>query len=467
MQALDLLGHKSYIVGGAVRDQLLGKKPKDIDIVTFALPKQVEKMAQDNHWGTKAVGRRFGIVIVTINKESFEVATTRREWHGNDAHRPEGVAFCNSIEEDLSRRDFTINAMAIDINDNLIDPFGGQQDLKNKVIRTVGNPKERFNEDTLRMFRAGRLASQLGFDIDDEIKEATSQVSLRNLSVESVRDELEKTLISDYPEKGLSYFMETGLLEKNCISRKDKKEHSVSILPELKHLNGLEQNPRYHRYDVWGHTLEVVKNSPPMLSIRWAALFHDVGKGLPEIRCINNKNEVSDPGHEKKSTEIARNALSRLKVCSNIKKKAVWLVNNHMKVPFPDNTPKWLKKQSVVFKNKQQLAEGTNQLIELHKADILAGKTNSSLEDLHETLRSLNKSLQMPYYRNELNISGKDVAPVLGEGPQVGRFLSNLLERIQSGQLKNTKEELSSALNKKALRQKREQISASLTSNIL
>ncbi len=457
IHALAEAGHRAFIVGGAVRDQLMGCTPKDIDLATLATPEVVEQVARDNGWETVCVGRAFGIVVVVVDGEAYEVASARTEWYGEDSRRPAGVAYAGDIREDLARRDFTINAMAQSIDGGIIDPFGGQEDLQRGIIRAVGNPAERFQEDALRPYRAVRFAARYGFRVDEDTQGAIPDMLHRvsGLSVERVRDELEKTLLAPHAAEGLALLVQSGLADTTCCHRENGISRQVNVLPELQHLVGLPQNPRYHRFDAWEHTLAVVAGVPGELSLRWAALLHDVAKGLPSVRCQNQRGELADHGHDRIGAEMTADILARLKVPPAVAARVVWLVRHHMTFPAPNRKAivKWLRRFARDFRSQEALADAVNQLLALRQADLLAGKESPDLAELEELVRVVRDVLAtVPFYTANLAISGGQVARELSAGPQVGQFLASLLERVQAGQLENSAEILASALNKKVKR---------------
>ena len=398
LKILNAAGYEAYVVGGAVRDMLLGIEPGDYDITTNAHPEQIAAILRTAGYTlAEKLGENFGVVAAVTEKHALEIATFRNELYayGQDAHRPAEVWFCNTLKEDLSRRDFTVNAMAMDSSGNLYDFFGGQEDLKAKLLRTVGDPKQRFAEDALRMYRACRFVAQLDFTyvegndaatdvLGDYNEEQTVEQNLRsamvkagklvpadmktmgpdaqltgsldgngfgqpgtkyylqkryvfdisqckNLSLERVKTELDKMLQGKAAGKGLALFLSSGLANAQCRVRDKGSETFVDVLPELAHLPGLPQNIRFHCYNVWEHTLAAVDKSPRELALRWSLLLHDVAKGLPGVRGTTPDGYPNDHGHEQKSSEMAETILTRLHYPRPFVRRVRWLVAKHMR----------------------------------------------------------------------------------------------------------------------------------------
>ena len=443
LTALKEAGHEAFIVGGAVRDNLLGVAPQDIDIATSADTLTIQRVAAKQQWKTIEAGVFFGVVVVLVEGEPYDVATFRTETYGADSHRPATVSFAVSLREDLSRRDFTINAMAMDENGQLIDFFEGRDDLGKGIIRTVGDPRLRFQEDALRMFRAARFAATLGFDIDADTVTAISPnlYRVRGLSVERVRDEIDKTLLGKYAPRGLRILLEQGLLNESCRVREDARESNIPILPELKHLSGLAQNPRYHRLDAWEHTLAAVNETRPVLLLRWASLLHDVAKGLPEVRSYNEFGEPIEHRHEVEGAAIAAGIAGRLKFPAFWRKRIPWLVRHHLRLPVAENEAviRWLRRRSREFKRAPELRDGIADLLEIHRADRLAGHRNPGMPEWERTAELIMGIVEsVPFYPEQLAVSGEAIAERLGKGPAVGAFQRTLLTRIQTGELLNT-----------------------------
>lgn len=459
ISALTEQGHSAYIVGGAVRDHILGKSPDDIDIATDAHPSEIRQIARSSGWKTIEVGAAFGVIVVLVQGTPYEVATYRSEVYGDDSHRPVSVTFCPALYDDLARRDFTMNALAMDASGGIIDHFGGLADIRQQIIRTVGEPERRFAEDGLRMLRAARFAAQLGFNVEKATCQAMEKTLSRvaGLSVERVRTEIEKILLADYPEQGLDILLQSGLMVQSCRSREHGRDAVVPVLPELVHLAGLPQNPLFHYYDGWGHTLAAVKNTPKDLTLRWAALLHDVAKGWEGVRIINKKGAYSDPGHDVKGAQLAADITKRLKLPCEQGKRIVWLIRNHMRIPAAEYQAalKWLRRLSRDFSRPKDMEEAVGQLLTLHYADRIGGHVEPDIEHW-EAVFSLTRQIwrQIPFFPPQLAVSGQEIAAKLGAGRQVGLCQQDFITRIQAGALQNTKNSLLAALDAKARRSK-------------
>lgn len=308
------------LVGGAVRDELLGRSHADWDLATALLPEAV--MARARAAGLRVVptGLQHGTVTVLLEGDPVEITTFRSDGNYRDGRRPETVRLGVSLQEDLARRDFTINAMALPLDGRgLVDPHGGQADLQAGLVRAVGDPLQRFAEDGLRPFRACRFASQLGFRIDPPTLAAIPERLgvARKVAPERVLVELTKLLVGDHPRAGLEPLRSSGLLD--------------LWLPELAPMAGCTQN-RHHRHDVWEHTLEVVRLAPAEPALRWAALLHDAGKPATRTEAAG---EVHFHGHEARSLEIAVAVLRRLKASNALQQEVLALVRHHGTHPEP------------------------------------------------------------------------------------------------------------------------------------
>ena len=447
LQILNAAGYEAYVVGGAVRDMLLGIEPGDFDITTNARPEQIASVLRAAGYTlAENLGENFGVVVAVTEGHALEIATFRNERYayGQDAHRPAEVWFCDTLQEDLSRRDFTVNAMAMDSFGKLYDFFCGQEDLKAKLLRAVGNPKQRFAEDALRMYRACRFVSQLDFtyvegndtaaDVLGEYdEEQTVEQNLRsamikagkpvpadmktmgpdaqltgsldgngfgqpgtkyylqkryvfdisqcrNLSLERVKTELDKMLLGKAAGKGLALFLSSGLANAQCRVRDKGTETFVDVLPELAHLPGLPQNIRFHCYNVWEHTLAAVDKSPRELVLRWALLLHDVAKGLPGVRGTTPDGYPNDHGHEQKSSEMAETILTRLRYPRPFVRRVRWLVAKHMRF-----APMMIHKNNTLLRWIRSEAVGGTFRTEKEMAEAFAQLTEVFLTDMGAT----------------------------------------------------------------------------------
>ena len=469
LTALTTAQYQAYVVGGAVRDLLRGEQPQDYDIATDAKPEDVIAIAGQQGWKViDKLGRNFGVVLLVVNGHKAEVATFRGERYGADSHRPETVWYAAAIEEDLSRRDFTVNAIALTADGMVIDPYGGRQDLAAKVIRTVGDANIRFAEDGLRMFRACRLAAQLNFVVD----EATLTAIVANvnrsagLSLERVRAELDKMLVAPAAAAGLDAFVSSGLAAGCCRICEAGVSKTIAILPELIHLVAMPQNPQFHDYDCWRHTLLTVHHSPPEAAVRWAALFHDVAKGLAGIRGIGKAGQITDYGHDKLGTEMTAQALARLQLPGALRKRVVWLVANHMRFHFHAHENKdakglerWVRAEALSgqFRNNSELSAAFAELIQLGTADAVAsGKSDAIIPAVTSFSQRLLAAVHaMPVHTADLAYEAEQLLVVLGEPSRMGPFLTNTLRRIQDGRLANRQEIIVAAARQWAGRRER------------
>lgn len=465
-------GYEAYIVGGAVRDLLLKLPPGDFDITTSATPEEISAVCRTNNIKTiDNLGQNFGCVVAVIDGVPAEITTFRGESYGTDAHKPEKVWFSKSLREDLSRRDFTLNAMAMDINGRIYDYHNGMEDLQNHILRTVGDAGQRYSEDALRMLRACRFVAQLGFDYVQESgvlppfgEENTPYYMPRNfsfptgncagLSLERVRTELDKLLTSKYAGKGLMLLMATGLTDAKCRVKENGAYHEIDILPELHHLEGLPQNRRFHCYNAWEHTLKAVDNSPRDLTIRWAMLLHDLGKGMPGIRGTHPDGSPSDHGHEALSAVMAQDVMTRLRYPKDFAKRVVWLVSRHMRfAPMmftkERTLTRWVRAEAAggEFRTSKDLTEAFSQLKEVFLADMGATHAGNNPQLMAEGRELADAVIEiahnkMPVHTADLAVNGADLAQIITDASETGIFLKYLLERVRSGNLPNERTEL-------------------------
>ena len=460
LKTLMAAGYDAYLVGGAVRDLLLAKEPEDFDVVTNAKPAEIIAVARRAGFGVvEELGQNFGVVMVVVDGNSVEVAAYRSESYGEDAHRPESVWYCETLAEDLARRDFTINAIALDIDGKVIDYFNGLEDLKNRELRTVGKASLRFAEDALRMFRACRFISQLGVTCDAEVFAAITEQLPRvsGLSMERVRTEINKLMKGEFVNLGLDALVRSGLADQSCRNRQNGKEKQIPILPELSALVGVPQNPNFHSHDVWNHTLKAVSFGEKSLEVRWALLLHDIGKGQPTVRGFDNEGNPTDYGHEELSALMAEKILRRFQFSANFVKRVVWLIANHMQLGFrvgkdEYGTKRWLRKVALsgAFRWNKDLQEAFSQLTSVCLADLAATKAH---EQEIITMRMYNEELlrlaaDMPVHTSDLLLSGKQIAKMLGSKEKLPQIMQILLKRVQDGTMENSEKALTEAVKK-------------------
>ncbi|WP_024614062.1 CCA tRNA nucleotidyltransferase [Clostridium sp. Ade.TY] len=413
--------YEAFLVGGCIRDMLLKKEPKDFDIATSAIPSITESLFSK----TIPTGIKHGTITVIIDNEPFEITTYRTEGTYKDNRRPDEVLFVTNIEDDLSRRDFTINAFAYNPKEGLKDYFNGIDDLSNKIIRTVGNSNTRFQEDALRMLRAIRFSAQLNFEIEKNTFESIklNKELIKNVSIERIRDELCKLLVSDNPRKGLINLKNSGILD--------------LILPELIPCVGFDQKNKYHFEDVFNHTISVIEKCPKNITVRLAALFHDIGK--PECFFIDESNNGRFFGHNKKSEYISKRILRRFKFDNKTINSVCILVREHMNV-LENPTDVAIKR----LINRVSI-ENIYLLFALQEADI------KSLKLYEEPLKNLNIMIEKanfiinskePLSTKDLAIDGGTLIKSLNlqPGKIIGETLNYLLKLVLKDSSLNTKE---------------------------
>lgn len=417
-------GYEIWLVGGAVRNLLMGKKIVDADFTTNATPEQIQELYPDSFYDNS-----FGTVGVPMEgeikkPEIFEITTYRTETGYSDRRRPDKVKWGKSLEEDLKRRDFTINAVVIGKN-KIIDPFKGREDLKTGIIRAVGKAEDRFGEDALRMMRAVRIGTQLNFEIEKEtLKAIRNNASLlRQVSFERVRDELIKILSSDYAAEGILWLYSSGLLNE--------------ILPEMLKMRGVKQIG-HHIYDVWEHSIEALRGCPSTNPIvRLATLLHDVGK--PKTARPRDGKEITFYGHEVVGAKMVKEIAGRLRFSKKEIKKLVTLVRWHM---FAYDT----KMTDAAIRRfvKRVGVENINDMMMLRVGDRKGGGSKATSWRLRELQERVGEQLYQPLTIRDLKIDGRDVMKTLKlkPGPKVGKILKDLFEEVMENSSKNTKQYL-------------------------
>ena len=451
LQTLQEAQQEAYIVGGAVRDIQMGRMPHDYDIVTSAMPEVViDVLRTAGFTTTNVVGASFGVVVVAYEEHSYEVATYRSEQYGDDSHRPVAVHYPSTFLEDVRRRDFTINGLALTESGQIRDEVGGLQDIEHRRLCTIGSSKERFQEDALRMFRLCRFAGQLGFIIDPSTWAGIEPNLYRvaGLSLERVRIEIEKMLLSDHVDLALDAMVRSHLNEQYCQQTIEGQSRRIPILPELTHLVELPQAPEHHVHDGWRHTLAVVKGVPPNLVLRWAALLHDVGKGVEGVRGFHN-GRITDRNHDRVGATMTRDILIRLGYTKEFVNLVVWLVERHMRFHFyvangSADLRKWIQKEARdgVFRETKDLVIAMEYLKVLGVADVIGGGT----KDPHPTdmygSRMVSLAQIMPVHTKDLHYD-KGLPSMVQ--PYVKEVMQTLLQRVQNGEIMNTPEALQEA----------------------
>lgn len=429
LHKLDDMGYEAYIVGGCVRDMVMKRKPHDFDICTAASPQKVIEIFENEGFEVVPTGIKHGTVSVVIGKEVFEITTFRIDGDYEDGRHPSEVLFTSDINKDLSRRDFTINAIAYAPNKGIIDPFGGVLDIKNKRIKAVGNPNERFNEDALRILRALRFKATLGFDLaaDTHCAMLDASKNLEKISKERISSELNKMFEGEFLGKVL-----------------DTLEWELRyVIPELQSMVGFNQRNPYHDYDVWQHTCRVVANCPKDRIARLAALFHDIGKPASfQEEIINGEIRYHFKGHAEKSVEITEKVLKELKFSNKDIEEILLLVKNHDVTFSP--TKKFIRKMLTKMDK-----ESLKKLIFLRVADVLGQKPFNKNDD---RIKRAFETLNLLYHFDDeeecfslkkLNVNGKDLIQIgIKPGPGMGEILNTLLELVIQEELENKKEVL-------------------------
>ncbi len=404
-------GYEAYAVGGCIRDSILGRKPDDWDITTSAFPYQVKELFPH----TIDTGIRHGTVTVMLEREGFEVTTYRIDGEYEDCRHPKEVAFTANLTEDLKRRDFTINAMAYNDDRGLVDLFGGIKDIENKTIRCVGNPQERFGEDALRMMRAVRFSSQLGYRIEEKTAKAIEKLSsnLTYISAERIQAELVKLVISPHPEN-LRVAYRTGITK--------------VVLPEFDICMETRQNTPHHCYTVGEHILKSMQEIRPDKALRLSMLFHDMGK--PEALVVDKEGGSHFYGHPAISEKLAKQIMGRLKFDNH----TIYMVTNLVKYHDYDVEPEPKYVRRAVMKMGEDIFVN---LFEIKKADLKAQsmyrrkEKEERLEALFRVYEQIKEERQCVSLKM-LAVSGRDLIETLGmkPGQEIGAALNKLLDMV-------------------------------------
>lgn len=439
---LEEAGFSAYAVGGCVRDVILGKEPHDWDITTSARPEQIAEIFKDDK--ILEVGLQFGTSTIVLDGEPFEVTTYRRDGLYFDQRHPDSVTFVDDIEEDLSRRDFTINAMAYSPTRGLVDPFGGQEDLENKTLKCVGNPSDRFKEDAIRILRALRFSAVYELNIDEKIKEAM----LSNLDG---IDKISKERIT----KEFITFLEKAKAPGQTLM--DNKELLFKIIPELEVCNEFDQMSKYHQFDVLTHILKSVDEVPTrlvsgheLMLARFAALLHDVGKPAA-CEYVEGKNERHFKGHAFKSKEIAEKIFDKdFRLSSETRNLLLKMIEKHedRKSPTFANATRIVNdfgvehiKAYLAVQFGDTLSHGENLSPAITKV------LNDNEENLFKMLKLVDEVGITPFTTKDLAITGNDILKVLKDldiksGPIVGKVLEVVYNKVIEGFLQNDKDDI-------------------------
>lgn len=425
LKYLKKAGYPSYLVGGCVRDTVMGIEPGDIDITTPALPEQVKEVFSCFH--VIETGMKHGTVTVMINHEPIEITTFRVESGYSDNRHPDSVAFSARLSDDLSRRDFTVNALCYSEESGLIDMFGGVDDIKSKTIRCIGNPNERFREDSLRILRALRFASKLGFMIEPGTEKAMHECKnlMLNLSAERIYSELKKIICGKYAGKTIENYYDI----------------LVTVMPEIGMMKGFDQHNFHHIYDVLEHTVRVVDAVRPEAYMRFAALFHDCAK--PDCQTFDEAGVGHFYSHASKGAKKAQQALERLKADNLTKDRVIKLVKIH-------DSPIEADERTVRRKLLKLGEPLLRDLIELQRADNLAQNPEflsrqSHFDELERLTNSVVEQSQC-FSLKQLDADGNDMISLGYKGREIGRALNILLNAVIDGKVENKKANLLSFL---------------------
>lgn len=421
---LEKHGHSAYIVGGFVRDIVMCKKPYDYDICTSALPCEIKECFKN--YSTIETGIIHGTVVVVMDNENIEITTFRKDGEYKNHRKPEKVSFVGDLEEDLSRRDFTINAMAYNEKTGIIDLFGGMIDIENKLIKTVGNPEKRFNEDGLRMLRALRFSSVLGFEIENETKSAIKKKCklISCTAAERQNSEIKKLMLGENAKKAIT----------------ENKELMFEIIPELEAMVFCEQNTKYHAYNVFEHTMKAFEYCPKNLAIRLAILLHDIGKPYTKTSDLNGQDHFK--GHYSKSSEMANEILKRLCFDNKTIKYVCLLIENHGVDLLPKN------EREILHFFRKFSPEVTIDIFTVMYCDLM-GKSQYSIdrekvfmENLVENCKVL-KEKNLSHKIADLKITGKDIISLgVKQGKEISVILEKLIIKVIDNEVENSKEDL-------------------------
>lgn len=420
IRMLEKAGYKAGLVGGCVRDMLMGTPPHDFDVTTNATPEEMHLVFQNER--VIETGIKHGTLTVLIDKEPIEITTFRIDGEYCDNRHPESVTFSRTLDKDLERRDFTVNALYYDLDNGIVDLFGGEEDIKRKVIKAVGDPEKRFKEDALRILRGIRFASTLGFEIEENTKKAMLKCKhlLANISGERISVEINKFVM--------------GKNVKNIMLQ--NYEILGELCPAFLQMHGFEQFNKWHIYDVLEHTAVAVENTPCVLPLRLAMMLHDTGKPQAFFRDENGVGHFY--GHADISTEIAREYLNKYRYDNATKNKVLWLVKHH---------DVYTEEDEVIIKKRlnRMGKEPFLQLIEIQRADNSAQNPELTRMEHFDTLKKMVEKIaeRSCLSLSSLAVNGTDLIDAgFLPGKKIGIILHTLLGEVIENKLENTKEAL-------------------------
>lgn len=412
---------KAYIVGGAVRDYLLGYDINDYDIATDAKPEEVTEIFEK----VIPTGVKYGTVTLVYNNKNYEITTFRKDFDYINNRKPDKVVYSEDIDEDIKRRDFTINSLYCDSKGRIRDKYSGVKDIKSKIIRTIGNPDERFKEDALRMIRAVRFMATLGFKIEEKTKNSIvkNHQLIENVSAERIKTEFDRILLSNNPGEGIRTLTDTNLMK--------------YIIPELYKTVDFDQHSKYHDKNVYDHTIAVVENIEPKLDLRLAALLHDISK--PESFTLDEELEGHFKGHHIKSADKSVEILKRLRYDNKTIENVRVLIRYH-----------YLKDISIKEKGVKRFInnvgkERLDDIFKLNIADIKGKADMRSIDKVYNLQKKCKEILekQEPLSIKDLKINGNDIIKTgVKEGKKVGEVLQYLLEKVLENPALNNRKDL-------------------------
>lgn len=412
LKTIEAEGYQALLVGGAVRDLLLGIEPGDYDLATSASPDVIKKIFEKH----LSIGENFGTIKIQVDGKWYEVTTFRKDIL-SDGRKPQKVIYSQSFEEDAARRDFTMNALALDSKGELYDYYGGKKDLEKGEVNFIGDPLERIREDKLRLLRWIRFQVTYQFTTSNRI---SSKIDIRFLSQERIQSEFNKMLLSSSPSKAISLLLKQGLLEQ--------------MIPELMDSVGFQQYSPYHHLDVFEHTLKVLDHTPAVLCVRLAALFHDIGK--PGSFSLDQKGQGHFYGHHRESSEITSRRLREMKYSQKIIDQVVQLVHFHM-VRYDEVT----KAQAKKLLNKMG-EENIFHLIALLKADRLSKAQPIFLGDIERLEKMCSQILEAKeaFSLKDLRVNGHDLMKIGLRGKDIGEALDRVLKAVIHEEIPNEEE---------------------------